>query len=213
MLRLRTALMALLVLSSHAFGGMRIDLRPEGLTVLPTSPPIVVGFPPGVYNVDVYLVDTGNQNLGDIRFRGLFLDSADTNGEVTTGPTFNWMNPFGIGAVFPNLPNTAWVYPVAVPNPLYQIVLPDNGEVFIGDLNVTVNESGFLDLVNFDNPNANFGARADFGWGGPNDPVTTWRTFTGEITGGRLGFYPTPEPASLILLSLGALALVPRRGL
>ena len=215
MTRAKFVAMSVLVFATITQGGMRIDLRPVGLTVTPGNPPVVYPFQVGVpYNIDVYLVDTGNPTLGNIQFLGLFLDSADTGGDVTAGPTFNWMNPFGIGAVFPNLPNTSWVYPVPVPNPLFQIVLPDNGEVFIGDLNVILTDDyGILDLVNNDNPDANFGARADFGWGSPNDPVTTWRAYTGEITGGRLVFDNTPEPTSLILLSLGALALARKRRL
>lgn len=203
MLRLRTIVTALLVLPCIAFGGMRIDLRPEGLTVLPGNPPSVTAAP-GVYNVDVWLVDTGSPQ-GNIPFRGLFFDSADTTG-ITPSSPFRW---FGTELYFAtyNFPNVAWVYLGMVANPAYQLVLPDNGEILVGDFNVTVDaDGGLLDLMNADNPDINFGARADFGFEVlPNDPITTWRAHTGEITGGRLAF--VPEPTSLMLLTVGALSL------
>ena len=203
--QLCVSLIALLMFISSGLthGGMRIDLRPEGLTVVPGNPPSVTAAP-GVYNVDVYYVDTGNPNMGNILFRGLFLDSADSTGLIV-GPAMNWLCPGGCWN-FSQFPNTSWVYPLSTPIPPFMIVLPDNGEVMAGDFNVTVDaDGGLLDLTNADNPDANFGARADFGFGGPGDPVTTWRAFTGEITGGRLAIN-VPEPSSLLLL-IGALGL------
>lgn len=208
MSRFTTVFLISALAASSAFAGVRIDLR--------TNPPI----PEFGYNlnqditVDVFLVDTGNPQ-GNIQFRGVFLDSSDTAPQLTVGPQFNWMNPFGIGAVFPNMPQTSWVYPLPTANSMFQIVLPNDGEVRLGDVNVNVgNTPGIykLDLSNGDNADVSFGARADFGFGGAGDPVTTWRSFTGDITGGSIQIpVAIPEPASLLLLAGGAIALFKRR--
>lgn len=199
-----------LLLSSTALAGARIDFRIPGETVIsdPESQGVVLS--PGDYTVEVYMVDTGNPQ-GNISFRGLYLDSADTE-SVTVSPTFTWTNPDQIGVVFPDFPNPAWIYPVPVLIPHVQITLPDNGEVLLGTLTMNVNwlnlgELGVLDLVNKDAQDPNLGARADFGFGVlPNDPVTTWRAHTGEITGGVLQVVVTPEPGSLLIMFIGASA-------
>lgn len=197
---LLTTCLTLLASGELAWGGMRIDLRPDGLTTIPGNPPSVTAMP-GTYNVDVYYVDTDNPNMGNIAFRALFLDSADTTGLVL-GQGMIWACG-GFCDPVP-FPNTSWVYPLPTPNPFFQITIPDGGEVFAGNFDVTVDaDGGLLDLMNADNPDANFGARADFGFGGPGDPFTTWRAFTGEITGGRLAIN-VPEPTSLLLLMIGA---------
>ncbi len=205
-----------------ALAGARIDLRPT-----PPIPP--GGYQPGTdVQVDVFLVDTGNPQ-GNIQFRGVFLDFSDSPpwaGEPGTltypdldgpGPqmanSFYWINPFTIGGCLPcRLPQTSWVYPLPTPNPLFQITLPNNGEVQLGHLFVDVGtQGGVLDAVNDDVADPNFGARVDFGFGGAGDPVTTWRAFTGDITGGVLELPVIPEPTSCLLLALGASALFIKR--
>ncbi len=60
---------------------------------------------------------------------------------------------------------------------------------------------------------ANLGAWVRFGYGmDKDDPVVNWRACTGELTGGRL-FMEVPEPASVVLLTIGGFAAVhrPRR--
>ncbi len=212
----KSAIIIWLALSAPIFAGLRIDLRPT-----PPVPPS--GYQPNtLVDVDFFLVDTGNPQ-GAIQMRGVFLDFFDSPpwggapGTLTypdpdgpgslTANEFNWFTPFTIcfGPCGGGLPLTAWVYPLPTPNPLFQITMPDNGEVQIGELKVNVGASGgILDATNHDNPDINFGARVDFGFGGPNDPVTTWRAFTGDITGGVLELPVIPEPASLLLLSSAA---------
>ncbi|MBI4716178.1 MAG: hypothetical protein HY763_00060, partial [Planctomycetes bacterium] len=59
-----------------AFGGARIDLRPD-----PLMPP--GGYAPNtIINVEVFMVDTGNPQ-GDIPFLGIALDFADTAGTLS----------------------------------------------------------------------------------------------------------------------------------
>lgn len=215
----KSAVVVWLVLSVPVFAGLRIDLRPN-----PPVPPN--GYQPNtLVDVDFFLVDTGNPQ-GAIQTRGVLLDFLDSPpwggapGTLTypdpdgTGPLwanmFNWINPFTIcyGPCFGGLPQTSWVYPLPTPNPLFQITVPDNGEVQIGDLKVNVGSAGgVLDAMNDDNPDPQFGARVDFGFGGAGDPVTTWRAFNGDITGGVLALPVVPEPTSCLLLALGASAL------
>lgn len=216
----RIAVAVMAVFAGSAWGGLRIDLRPENHDIAPGNPPTALVEPGELVNVDVWLVDTGNPQ-GDIRFRGVFLDFTQSDpGFLFPGPDaametaddneFDWENPFGFEGGLPDLPNPSWIYTAMVPTP-FQITLPDDGEVRIGEINVIMPGShspALLDLTNADNPDGNFGARVDFGFGGASDPVTTWRAFTGDITGGQLLF--VPEPTSLVLLLAGC-GVVARR--
>lgn len=183
-------------LTGSVLGSARIDLRPDGLTVIPGDPPSVVTSIGQNVNVDVWLVDTGGDPPGDISARSIFLNFSWTSpGLSFPDNQFHWENPFGIGAVFPGLPNTSWVYPLSTPNPLFQITMPDGGEVRLGDLDVVVDDHPALLAVD---GTVNYG----FGLLTPAD---------GSLTGGQLLF--VPEPGTLALLGLGAGALVrrPRR--
>lgn len=196
------------VISSSALAGLRIDLRP-----IPPVPP--GGYEPGTdVHVNVFLFDTGNPQ-GQIAFRGVFLDFSDSppwggepgtltypNPDGTGNGEFSWITPFSIHPNPGFLPQTSWVYALQTPNPLFQIVMPDNGEVQLGSLLVDVGtQGGVLDATNRDNPDPIFGARVDFGFGGAGDPVTTWRAFTGDITGGVLELPVIPEPESCLLMA------------
>lgn len=201
---------------SVALAGARIDLRPT-----PPIPP--GGYQPGTdVQVDAWLVDTGNPQ-GNISFRGIFLDFTDSSssfsyldpdGSGSLGPNDFWwtMGGFAIGQPAPQLPQASWVYPLATPNPLFQYTMPNNGEVLLGQLIVDLGATGGnLDALNDDAADPNLGAAVSFGFGGPGDPVTTWRAFTGEITGGVLELPVVPEPTSCLLLAFGASALFVNR--
>lgn len=113
------------------------------------------------------------------------------------------------------MPRVSWVYPLPTPNPLFQITLPDNGEIQLGGIPVDVPSQlpAIIDVMNADVPNVFYGARVDFGFGGPGDPITTWRAYAGELTGGQLLL--VPEPTTLLLFVVGtfvALNTRPRKG-
>lgn len=217
MLRIFTvANVALFILQSSLFAGLRVDLRPVQ---------------PGPYSqnqivdVNAFLVDTGNPQ-GAIHLRGVFFDFTDSNssfsypdpdgfGSMTEG-SFAWIVPFSIGPPgFPALPRPSWVYPLPTPNPLFQITVPDNGEVQVDSMKVNVGladgQQKFLDAMNDDVADPNFGARVDFGFGGPGDPVTTWRAIDGQLTGGVVEMTPIPEPGCFVLLTGGLMCLIRRR--
>lgn len=200
--------------------GARIDLRP--------TPPV----PPGGYepntivHVDVYFVDTGTFPFGNIEFRSLFLDFEDSSaGLIYPGADslvgtdddhqFNWQNPVGVGVLSPELPYTSWIFPLASGIPFFQIVLPDNGEVLVGDINVIVgDEPGMyvLDVMNSDAPTYDRGAFASFSfnpWCGDLD--CDWSVHDGDLTGGVLELPVVPEPGTLILVGLGLFGLAGRR--
>ncbi len=211
----------LALISSSAFAGLRIDLRPT-----PPVPP--GGYQPGTdVQVDVFLIDTGNPQ-GNIPFRGVFLDFRVSPPWGGTPGTFAYLDPDGpgplgagdfalidplpIGMQWTSLPLVSWVYPLPTPNPLFQITMPNDAEVKVGHLIVDVGtQGGVLDALNDDVADPNFGARVDFGFGGVGDPVTTWRAFNGDITGGVLELPVVPEPTSCLLLAFGASALFVKR--
>ncbi len=211
------------VISSSALAGLRIDLRP----ILPVPPG---GYEPGAdVHVNVFLVDTGNPH-GAISFREIFLDFSDSPPWGDSDGTLTYPDPDGvgflgengfalinpacdIGCFQPQLPYIFWVYPLSTPNPIFQITMPDNGEVQLGSFKANVGTAGgTIDAMNADNPDPFFGAKLEFGFGGPGDPFTTWRAFTGELTGGVLELPVIPEPASCLLMaSVLTMAIVARR--
>lgn len=200
-------MLALLAVNQSLSAGLRIDLRP----VQPGP-----YFQNQIVDVNAFLVDTGNPQ-GAIQLRGAFLDFTDSHLDYTYPPdnTFTWINPFTIPPWPSYLPQVSWVYPLSTPNPLFQITVPNDGEVQLGSMKVnvgTVNgQQKFLDAMNDDVADPNFGARVDFGFGGPGDPVTTWRAFDGQLTGGVVELTPVPEPGCYALLAGGLLCLARRR--
>lgn len=73
------------------------------------------------------------------------------------------------------------------------LVLPANGSLRIGHIqSVTLPMSSgsyTLDVMNSDSSDPNQGATIQFGFGvQPGDPVTIWRAFTGDLTGGTHTF-------------------------
>jgi hypothetical protein len=234
---------AVLGIATSAFAGARIELRP-------LSNDIMTGMP---VNVDVFLVDTGNPQ-GNIRFRGLQLDvtaSPSTTSyfnydEISTNPDdfeyINWdlFGPIALGGEFFPLTSdaphqtTSWIWPLSTPQPGFMAELPDNGEEFIGRIQITTTQAGgplgsggslLLDVANPAETDDNYGAYATFGFGGEGDPVVLWRAENGtpaadllttgwRLPNGQSGSGPltiVPEPTTLALLAVGGLAATRRR--
>ncbi len=102
-----------------------------------------------------------------------------------------------------------------IPSPEYQVTLPGDGSPLrIGAFEVVLDFGDvyhgpwWIDLLDAEDPI--FGAELRFGFG-DDDPLTTWRADTGDITGGQLLLYTVPEPSALVLLGFSAAALVRRR--
>lgn len=181
-------------LAGSAAGSARIDLRPDGLTVIPGDPPSVVTAIGQNVNVDLWLVDTGGDPEGNLSAWSIFLDFSSTSpGLSIPDNQFHWENPFGVGAVFSDLPNTSWVYPLPAPNPFFQITIPDGGEVRLGDIDVVVDAHPSL-----------LGVTGAFDYG-----PGFLQSHDGSLTGGQLLF--VPEPGTLALLLVGGGALLRRR--
>lgn len=207
----------LAIVSQPVLAGARIDIRPA-----PPMPP--EGYAPGLLiRLDVYVVDTGNPQ-GNILFRAVLLDFVQTprNPPFPLGPSgdlifpgedgvagagddddrFFWEETFGLPQPPDELPNVSWVYPLPTPSPVFQFVMPDNGEVKVGYTYVRVGDlGGTIDLMNSSAEDPNLGARIDFGFDTENDPYTVWRAHTGELTGGRLDLRINHDMARRIIAS------------
>ena len=188
----------LLVSASVVCADVMIDLRPDAPA--PYEPGQAV-------NIEVYFVDdgTGHPITGNaIEPRGYQIDFSDTDAGIGLPSDMVLVNPGGINIVFTVLPRPALIYPLPTPIPGLMPLFPAGGQMLIGSIDVTVNDAGWLRVLSSDEWNPNYDAWLQFGYGlSDDDPVTTWRAYTGEITGGEIFL---PEPVSLILLALGGLA-------
>ncbi len=115
--------------------------------------------PGGVVNVEAWFVDmdSGHPITGeDILFRGYQLDFTLTDDTLK------------------------------LPDQMNMESLPAGGEMLVGNLDVTVDDDGMLDVMKPEEDEG-LGAWVKFGFGQDgDDPVITWRAFTGELTGGQL---------------------------
>lgn len=179
---LYTTVIASLLIAPASFAGARVDLKP--------NPPV----PPEGYatdslvNVEVFLVNTGNPGPS-LTFRAAGFDFRNRQGTLffpyAGCQTFRWEFIPGDG-----IEECDGKLPRPVNNSFFPgggYTLPSGGEVKVGEIDVNVGcAGGVLDVMNAQAPNPNDGAFIVFGFGGPGDPIFTWRAHTGELTGGVL---------------------------
>lgn len=144
----------------------------------------------------------------DVLIRLAQLDTSETNPNLTlVGPDnrppggngiyefvfdYSTLTNTSLYAVLPDypLPSTVYFGASAVTGRILR--LPAVGALRLGTIQGVTMPAAFgsyvLDVMNADLANANFGARLDFGFGQPGDPITTWRAFTGELSGGTYTF-------------------------
>ena len=185
---------------SVACGDIVVDLRPTSLPVIGET-----------VTIEVYFVDDGTGHPmtgGDIAFRGYQIDFTDTDATLGLPSEMSLENPGGINLLITALPRPALIYPIPNPIPGLQPVLPMGGEMLVGSVDITVNDAGWLDVMNPEECMC-VGAWVEFGFGlDKDDPVIVWRAYTGELIGGEIFL---PEPGVLTLLTVGGLSVMRRR--
>ncbi|MFQ5415260.1 MAG: PEP-CTERM sorting domain-containing protein [Phycisphaerae bacterium] len=144
-----------------------------------------------------------------VLLRGIQLDFQQSTGVVLPD-----MMTFAVPqdyVVFPQLPRPAAIWPGTAPGDM--LSLPLGTAVPLGAITFNAGEgNGALDIVNLGATDPNFGFDLTFGFGiEPNDPITSWRFDTGELTGDQSATVPVPEPATLLLLLVGAASVCRRR--
>ena len=178
----------------------------------------------GVYDggetilVDVVMADATE----DFLVRGFQFDLADTDPMIALNGDFSFNFDDLILDAFYYIGTEGSVYPVV--NATYTATEPTDGFIIdvagprlMGQISLTLpTQDGeyLLDVMNSTvTGDDNLGAYVTFGFGGEGDDVTFWRSNgegDGLLTGGALTFV-VPEPATLSLLAIGALAAVRRR--
>ncbi|MEE9296330.1 MAG: hypothetical protein V3W34_15405 [Phycisphaerae bacterium] len=158
----------LLAVGSVARAGALIELVPA------TPGPYTPG-----QGVTVDIVITTDETE-DVLLRLIHLDFRGTSSAIAAGMSFSIPPEF---FEFPDLPRPAEFWTNAPP------VLSAGVPTVLGQVGVSVNDCGVLDVMNFDEPDPDLGARIEVGTCAEGPP-TAWRAFTGELVGGTL-FLPT----------------------
>ena len=157
-------------------------------------------------------------NDQNVWFRGMQMDY-QMSSDVTLPLAMDWhLAAQPLYAAFPELPIPAAVYTSTVPVEAFMIRLDDIGvAVSLGTIDINASDAegvlGILDWANGTSADPNEGFNLNFGFGvDPLDPITNWRFNTGELGGAQFAEIPTvPEPATLALLVIGAVAGLRRR--
>ncbi len=116
--------------------------------------------------------------------------------------TFDFVDASPLYAAFPALPmpSIVWTGTEAIPDLMISYV--PGVPATLATVGVAVNDTGTLDM---------FPASLGFGFGvDPDDPIVTWDSEDGTLTGGTLEMV-VPEPMSLGILAVGAILLARRR--
>lgn len=206
---LRTALVCLLALTfAVSANASTIDVRLEA------SPPASgVCYTVGeVVAINVFYDSTFDQ---DLNVRLMQFSNAGMAAEFAAGFSdfvfdFSELTGDFLYSSYPTWPQPASAYIQSVPNPGFIKVVPALGSVSAGSFDYTIPAesvgSVVVDVINpgGDNPDLVGRFKAEF------DPVVDLTPINGGLTGGAVELC-IPEPASLGLLSVGALVLLRRR--
>ncbi len=152
-----------------------------------------------------------------IALRGIQMDYSLSVDVVLPG-AMSFSNLSALYAPFPNLPVPAAVYigTQYIPGMMLELHADEPvelGTIAFNAIEPDVNTVGILDYVNFNAGDPNFGFALSFGFGvDPDDPIRGWTFENGHLYGDQFAEVPTaPDPATLVLLGLGAVAVVRRR--
>ncbi|MFQ5413673.1 MAG: PEP-CTERM sorting domain-containing protein [Phycisphaerae bacterium] len=191
----------------------------QGLITISLDPPP----PPGGYAAGEsisasVLAEISIAPVNDpVVLRGIQLDFQTTDANIGLPTEFSFNDPSGgLYAPFPALPQPNMVWPIGNPIPALMVNL-SNGQQNLGSAAITApataGDSGFLRISDPGEADPNFGMSLKFGFGvDADDPLTDWRFNNGGLTGMHEVEIPTvPEPATLALLAIGAVATLRRR--
>ena len=193
--------------NAGATGHAVIDLVPDFPGPVPDGSPL---------HFEITATMTEAPVNADVALRGMQLDYSATAVVIDLPASMDYVNPAGLYAEFEDLPvpASAWV----LPNPIlpFMVVLELGEPVLLGSVDVIAQKFSSietLDVANAGEPDINFGGSLKFGFGvDDDDPITDWRFNTGELSGGTYDIDTlTPEPATMALVVIGALAGFRRR--
>lgn len=172
-----------------------VDPKVE-IELIPSQP---APYSPGSHvNVDVRISNLTGQ---DVYLRFAQLDTTDTDPALAFGnPEFEFdysaLTDAGLYIEFPAYPYPSTVYFGTNAMPGFILSLPGYQHIHLGTIRDQImpptSGSFTLDVMNATASDPNFGAQLQFGFGvQPDDPVTAWRAFTGELVGGTFAFVVT----------------------
>ena len=147
--------------------------------------------------------------------RLITLDFADS--DLAPASPFTWdystLMSSGLYGEFPDPPLENVTYSGTSLIAGFILEIPVGGSLILGTSSVLLPGElatpveYFVDALNVGAPDNNSGARLDFDFDSP----TTWWGGNGMVTGDALGLTVIPEPATLLLLGLGGVAVLRRR--
>jgi hypothetical protein len=181
------------------------------------------GYLPGT--VVNFQVDVSQDKATSTPIRSVQLDFSASDPVLTfLGPefAFDFSTAFDgiLYAEFPTYPRPAATYTSPSPTPMFMLEIPaaGAGSLILGTGQVALPITPGTYLLDAVNPGAvdpwSQGAQVRFGFGGA-DPITAWLVQSppgdGLVTGQPLSLRVVPEPTTLALLMLGAVACLAGR--
>jgi len=181
------------------------------LELVPQTP---APYPCGGVSVDVDVILHNHEGMA-IQPRLITLDFSATDPALGLPGTFHFqLVPPLLGDFlytrFEDMPKVDIVYGSTQPQPGFILDIPDGGSLLVGTITIdlpTVDGVFTLDAINAAAPDMNTGARIDYGF----ENRVTLHTLNQNLGGGTVDIKPCiPEPATIVLLAVGAGLLVGR---